>query len=78
VSSVVSLVRVDEDELMRVWQGDVVLPRPLPMRRAGADPDDETTGYRLVVTEWESLLADEPFGRGQEVERIVYVDRFPL
>jgi len=32
----------------------------------------------VVVTEWESLRLDTPDDRGDELERIVYLDRFPL
>jgi len=78
VTETADLVRVDEDEIMRVWQGDVVLPQSLPARRPGVDPDDGHARYRLVVMEWESRLGDEPFGVAQEMERIVYTDRFPL
>ncbi len=72
VGRVVDLARIDEDELMRVWQGDVDLLTPLPLRRAGVDPDDDSTGYRVVVTEWESLLVDDPFGdeRASEADRL--------
>jgi hypothetical protein len=78
VGDVVELGRIDEDEVMRVWRGDVELVVPLPIRRPGTDPEATGSDWRLVLTEWESLPLDVPSGTGQPVERIVYIDRFPI
>jgi hypothetical protein len=78
VGDVIDLARIDEDEVMRVWSGDVPLLVPLPMQRPGTDPDSQGSDWRLVLTEWESLRLDTPDDTGGAVERIVYLDRFPL
>jgi hypothetical protein len=74
----IELPRVDEDEVMRVWSGDVPLPAPIEARRPGVDPGGESSDWRLVIAEWEALLHDEPHGEPDRIERIVYLDRFPL
>lgn len=78
IGDAVELARIDEDELMRVWSGDVPLVVPLPERRPGTDPSGEPSSFRLVITEWERLPVDEPFGDGGDADRVVYLDRFPL
>ena len=78
VGDIVELPRIDEDEVMRVWSGQVSLLAPLPMQRPGTDPDSPGSDWRLVLTEWESLRLDTPDDTGGAVERIVYADRFPL
>jgi hypothetical protein len=78
VGDVIDLARIDEDEVMRVWSGDVPLLVQLPMERPGTDPDSPGSDWRLVLTEWESLRLDTPDDTGGAVERIVYLDRFPL
>jgi hypothetical protein len=78
VGSIVDLARIDEDEVMRVWSGDVPLPVPLPARRPGLDQAGEGSDWRLALAEWESLPMDLPTAVGKPVERIVYMDRFPL
>ena len=78
VGEVVDLTRIDEDELMRVWSGDVPLTVGLPVQRPGADPDSPGSGWRLVLAEWESLRLDTPDDTGGDYERIAYLDRFPL
>jgi hypothetical protein len=75
---VVDLVRIDEDEVMRVWSGDVPLATGLPVQRPGVDPDSPGSDWRLVLAEWESLRVDTPDDTGGDEERIVYLDRFPL
>jgi hypothetical protein len=78
VGEIVDLARIDEDEVMRVWSGVIDLESPLPVRRAGTDPSGADSNWRLVVTEWESLRYDTPDDTGGPLERIVYLDRFPL
>jgi hypothetical protein len=78
VGDVVDLARIDEDEVMRVWSGDVTLDIPVPVQRAGTDPGGEGSDWRIVLTEWESLRYDTPDDTGGPIERIVYLDRFPL
>jgi hypothetical protein len=63
---------------MRVWSGDVTLDIPVPVQRAGTDPGGEGSDWRIVLTEWESLRYDTPDDTGGPIERIVYLDRFPL
>jgi hypothetical protein len=75
---VADLLRIDEDEVMRVWSGDVDLDTPIPMHRAGTDPGGAGADFRLVVAEWESLPVDVPGDTGAPLQRIVYLDRFPL
>ena len=78
VGDVVALARIDEDEVMRVWSGDVPLSEPLPIRQPGLDQEGAGSDWRLVLEEWESLPLDVPAGPSKPVERTVYMDRFPL
>ncbi len=78
VGDMVALGRVDEDEVMRAWSGDIELDIPIAAHRPGVDPSGEGSDWRLVLTEWEALLNDEPRGDGSAIERVVYLDRFPL
>ena len=78
VGNVVELSRVDEDEVMRVWTGDVPLPVSIPVRQPGLDQDAVGADWRLALEEWESLPMDVPNGPAKPVERTVYMDRFPL
>ena len=55
VGDVVDLAGIDEEEVMRVWSGEVPLAVPLPIRRPGTDPGGAGSDWRLVVIEWESL-----------------------
>jgi hypothetical protein len=78
VGDIVALARIDEDEVMRVWSGDVPLSEPLPIRQPGLDQDGVGSDWRLVLEEWESLPLDVRSGPSKPVERTVYMDRFPL
>jgi hypothetical protein len=78
VGDVIDLPRIDEDEVMRVWSGDVPLQVPLAAQRPGTDPGGAGSDWRLVTTEWESLPFDTAGGDGAMIERICYLDRFPL
>lgn len=78
VGEIVELARIDDDEVMRVWSSDVPLPVPLPVRRPGVDQEGAGSDWRLVLAEWESLLMDVRLGPTKPVERIVYMDTFPL
>ncbi len=78
VGDIVELARIDEDEVMRVWSGEVPLEVPVPLRRPGTNPGGAGSGWRLVITEWEALRYDTRDDTGGPIERIVYLDRFPL
>jgi hypothetical protein len=77
VGDVVDLARIDEDEVMRVWSGEIQLAVPLPIHRPGTDRGGAGSDWRLVVIEWKSLRFDTPDVTGPPLERIVYADRFP-
>jgi hypothetical protein len=78
VGDTIDIERIDEDEVMRVWSGDVPLAIPLAIQRPGVEREGASSDWRVVLTEWESLPQDEPSGLGHHVERIVYLDRFRL
>jgi hypothetical protein len=78
VGDIVDLARIDEDEVFRVWSGEVPLAVPLSIRRPGTDQGGAGSDWRLVVIEWEGLQYDTPDNTGRPLERIVYADRFPL
>ena len=78
VGDTIDIERIDEDEVMRVWSGDVPLAIPLAMQRPSVDWEGASSDWRVALTEWESLPQDEPSELGHHVERIVYLDRFRL
>lgn len=78
VGHVTELNRNDEDQVARSWSGTVELPEPVEPNRPGDDPDGGASEYRVVVAEWESLLADDVTEGDRRIERLTYVDRFGL